>query len=118
MRATKKSSGTAKSLTNSDGSKYPITIGDIFKTADNSELKKNDLRIREFSIRTDPKDEKSPTIKSKFVPLDIPSSTYKVLIALDKIDAGMKGNNITKGDNQFAFFHNVSKEKRKGSSRF
>ena len=75
MRATKKSSGKAKSLTNSDGSIYPITIADIFKTADNSELKKIDLRIRKYSIRTDPKNKKLPTIKSKFIPLDIPGNT-------------------------------------------
>ena len=45
MRATKKSSDKAKSLTNAEGSIYPITIEDIFKNADNSELKKKDLGI-------------------------------------------------------------------------
>ena len=68
------------------------------------ELKKNNLRIRKYSIRTNPKNEKSPTIKSKFVPLDIPGNTYDVLLAIEKIEDGIQGNNITVGANQFAFF--------------
>ena len=74
---------------------FLITIKDIFKTADTSELKKNDIRVREFSIRTEPKNEKSPTIKQRYVPLGIPATIYEVLKATKKIEEGIRGNNIT-----------------------
>jgi hypothetical protein len=92
-----------KSSTKKFSKAFPITIEDIFKTANTTELKKNDIRIREFSIRTEPKNEKSPIIKQKYVPLSIPSNIYEVLKAIEKIEEGIKGNNITQGENMFAY---------------
>ena len=81
-----------------------ITIEDIFKTVDTTKLKKNDMRVREFSVRTEPTNEKSPIIKRRYYPLDIPSNVYEVLQAVEKIEEGIKGNNITTGANMFAYF--------------
>ena len=99
MRVTPTKSSTKKS-----SKAFPITIEDIFKTADTTELKKNDIRIREFSIRTEPKNEKSPIIKQKYVPLSISSNIYEVLKVIGKIEEGIKGNNITQGENMFAYY--------------
>ena len=93
-----------RTTVNADGSIFPITIEDIFRMTESSEYSKKHIRVREMSIRTEPTNDKSPTVKSKFVPLDIPSSIYKVILAIDKIEQGIKGNNITKGDNMFSFF--------------
>ena len=92
-----------KSSTKRSSQAFTITIEDIFKTAETTELKKNDIRIREFSIRTEPKNKKSPIIKQKYVPLSIPSNIYEVLKAIEKIEEGIKGNNITQGENMFAY---------------
>ena len=92
-----------KSSTKRSSKAFPITIEDIFKTAKTTDLKKNDIRVREFSIRTEPKNEKSPIIKQKYVPLSISSNIYEVLKAIEKIEEGIKGNNITQGENMFAY---------------
>ena len=81
---------------------FSITINNIFRTADTSELKKNDIRVREFSIRTESKNEKSPTIEQRYVPLGIPATIYEVLKATEKIEEGIRGNNITQGEDMFA----------------
>ena len=100
----KKASKTQlKSSTKKASKAFPITIEDIFKTAETTELKKNDIRVREFSVRTEPKNKKSPIIKQKYMPLSIPSNIYEVLMAIEKIEEGIKGNNITQGKNMFAY---------------
>ena len=95
---------TVRTTVNTDGSIFSITIEDIFRTTETSKYNKNDICVREMSIRTEPTNDKSPTVKSKFVPLDIPSSIYEVILAINKIEQGIKGNNITKGENMFSFF--------------
>ena len=92
-----------KSSTKRSSKAFPITIEDIFKTDATTDLKKKDICVREFSIRTEPKNEKSPIIKQKYVPLSIPSNIYEVLKAIEKIKEGIKGNNITQGENMFAY---------------
>ena len=95
---------TVRTMVNADSSIFPITIEDIFRTMETSEYNKNDICVRKISIRTEPTNNKSPTVKSKFVLLDIPSSIYEVILAINKIEQGIKGNNITKGENMFSFF--------------
>ena len=94
---------STKSSTKRSSKAFPITIEDIFKTAKTMELKKNNICVREFSIRTEPKNKKSPIIKQKYVPLSIPSNIYEVLKAIEKIEEGIKGNNITQGEKNFAY---------------
>ena len=92
-----------KSSTKKSSKALLITIEDIFKTAENTELKKNNIRVRKFSIRTEPKNNKSPIIKQKYMPLSIPSNIYEVLKAIEKIKEVIKGNNIIQGENMFTY---------------
>ena len=78
-----------------------ISIEDIFKTVDTPQIK-NDIRIRELSMRTEPTNKNSLIIKKKYIPLDIPENIYEVLQAFDKIDDGIKGNDISNGANMFS----------------
>lgn len=80
-----------------------ITIKDRFKMVNNPQIK-NDICIQELSIRTEPMNKKSPIIKKKYIPLDIPENIYKVLQAFDKIDDGIKGNKISNRTNMFSYF--------------
>ena len=57
---------------------------------------------------------KSSTIKSKFIPLDISGNMYDVLLAIEKIEDGIRGNNITVGANQFSFFSQCLEGETKG----
>ena len=86
----KSSKSTPRKATKANNRNSPISIQDIFQTARLSNCDKNDIRIREYSIRTEPTNEKSPVIKKKYIPLDIPSSIYKVLQALEKSNNGLK----------------------------
>ena len=95
---------TGMKVSSSKKTMISITIEDIFKTVDTTKLKKNDMRVREFSVRTEPTNKKSPIIKRRYYPLDIPSNIYEVLQAIKKIEEGIKGNNITTGANMFAYF--------------
>ena len=49
-------------------------------------------------------DDKSPLIKRKFIPLDNPVTILKVLQATLDIKAGVRGNIVTTGPNQYAYW--------------
>mgnify|MGYP000293913334 CR=1 FL=1 len=80
----------------------PITIEDILEVE--VPFEKEDLTIREMSMRTDPTNEASPTIKRRFWPLDNPTKILEVLQAILIIKAGVTGNNVTTGPNQYAYW--------------
>jgi hypothetical protein len=82
--------------------KGPITIEDIL--AVEVPFEKEDLSVREMSMRTDPTNESSPTIKRRFRPLDNPTKILEVLQAILIIKAGVTGNNVTTGPNQYAYW--------------
>jgi hypothetical protein len=67
-------------------------------------FKKDDLEVREMSMRTNPTDDSSPLIKRKFIPLDNPATILEVLKATLNIKAGVRGNNVTTGPNQYAYW--------------
>lgn len=82
--------------------KGPITIEDILEVEEPYE--KEDATIREMSMRTDPTNESSPTIKRRFRPLDNPTKILEVLQATLIIKSGVLGNNVTTGPNQYAYW--------------
>jgi len=82
--------------------KGPITIEDILE--EEKPFDKEDLNVREMSMRTDPTNSDSPTIKRRFRPLDNPTRILEVLQATVIIKAGVAGNNITTGPNQYAYW--------------
>ena len=104
---------TTRTTVNTSGLIFPITKEDIFRTTETFEYNKNNIHTREMSIRTELANHKSPMVKSKFVPLDIPSSIYEVILVIDKIKQGIKCNNITKGENMFSFFRECLKGEAK-----
>ena len=55
-------------------------------------------------MRTNPTDDSSPLIKRKFIPLDNPATILEVLKATLNIKAGVRGNNVTTGPNQYAYW--------------
>ena len=100
---------TVRKIVNADGSIFPITIENVFRTTEKSEYSQKNICVREISIRTEPTNDKSPTVKSKFLPLDIPSSIYEAILAIEKIEQEINGKNITKGENMFSFFRQCLK---------
>ena len=82
--------------------KGPITIEDILE--EEKPFEKEDLNVREMSMRTDPTNAESPTIKRRFRPLDNPTRIIEVLQATVIIKAGVTGNNVTTGPNQYAYW--------------
>ncbi len=82
--------------------KGPLTIEDILKVE--KSYNKEDATIRKMSMRTDPTNEASPTIKRHFRPLDNPMKILEVLQATLVIKSGLPGNNITTGPNQYAYW--------------
>ena len=82
--------------------KGPITIEDILEVE--KPYDKEDATIREMSMRTDPTNESSPTIKKRFRPLDNPTKILEVLQATLIIKSGVLGNNVTTGPNQYAYW--------------
>ena len=69
---------------------------------DETEVSNTNVNVREMQVRTDPLDEKSPTIKRKFLPLDNPGHVLDFLKGVTIIKEGVIGNNITTGPNQYA----------------
>ena len=60
-------------------------------------IKKDDVTVREMTVRVNPADDSSPLLKRKFIPLDNPSTVLEVLQATANIKVGVKGNNVTTG---------------------
>ena len=75
MKISKKDTRThSKGFTKSSRTNHrkgPIMIEDIM--AQDKVFKKDDLEVREMSMRTNPTDDTSAIIKRKFVPLDNPA---------------------------------------------
>ena len=113
VSSTNRSNTPTKGSTKKSSKVFLITIEDIFKTAKTTELKKNDICVRDFSIRTEPKNEKSPIIRQKYMTLSIPSNIYEVVKAIEKIEEGIKGNNISQGENMFAYYNQCLKREVK-----
>jgi hypothetical protein len=68
-------------------------------------FEKDDLSIRQMSIRTDPTNDSSPVIKLNFSkPLNNPKKVIDVLCGLLIIKKGVTGNNITTGPLQYAYW--------------
>ena len=57
-----------------------------------------------MTVRVNPADDSSPLLKRKFIPLDNPSTVLEVLQATANIKVGVKGNNVTTGPNQYAYW--------------
>ncbi len=106
MKISKKDTRThSKGFTKSSRTNHrkgPIMIEDIM--AQDKVFKKDDLEVREMSMGTNPTDDTSAIIKRKFVPLDNPATILEVLKAIVNIKAGVRGNNITTGPNQYFYW--------------
>jgi hypothetical protein len=73
--------------------KGPITIEDVLEVKVPFEkFEKEDLSIREMSLRADPAYQASATIKRHIRPLDNPTKILEVLQATLIIKAGVTGN--------------------------
>ena len=95
---------STKNLSSRNSQNCPISIDDIFCTAKVNDCNKNNRRVRKYSIWMEPTNDKSPIIKKIYYPLDIPSTIYKVLQTQEKIQEGIKGNNITSGANMYMYY--------------
>ena len=98
----RESKGFAKASSRTNHRKGPIMIEDVMQPE--KVFKKDDIEVREMSMRTNPTDDSSPVLKRKFIPLDNPSTILEVLQATLNIKAGVRGNNVTTGPNQYAYW--------------
>jgi hypothetical protein len=79
----------------------PISIADILEE-DLVKFDKDDISVRQMSIRMEPTNDSSPVIKLNFKPLNNPKKVIDVLRGLLTIKKGVAGNNITTGPLQYA----------------
>jgi hypothetical protein len=96
------SKGFSKGRDNDTLRTGPIMIEDIMMKE--APFEKNDVTIREMSIRTDPTDNTSPVIKRRFKPLDNPKTVLELLRGILVIKEGTAGNNVTTGPLQYQYW--------------
>ena len=79
----------------------PVTLEDIQRK--DSPVDKDDTNVRMITIRVDPTDVDSATIKRNLKVLNNPENVLEVLKHRKSLEEALKGNDITQGPNQYAF---------------